>query len=750
MKHVYLTFLALCLVLATQAQTYSYVLEEWNFTKGSLLSEEGTNATFLGSNSVVGDDALDDQYFVDRANGFSGDVVIPNITSGKVHVYVTISDWNLSTNDSGDEAFSVRLRSDNFNGGTNTNINIAELKFLAHGNTGLMRIAGQGTAGNLNDGHISTTGVTIGMTVDFDGGTTNSGSYTYWLGSPDDDGSGWSRFAAHTGDLDLSQGPIDGFQWGLANTSAGYYLNLDRVVIIHETNVAPATVAFESASKDDAVVVSADYATMNDARMYSLTVDNGATLTINNNDDVTVLGDLIVNGSIVVNSTGALKTFGSITMGPNGSFTKKRSTTYGSTDGRYSIVGSPVADATTAVLGGITYKYDEITAYGSGNQERFTLVSTPEVMAPADGYFSADLGTASFVGTPNTGNYVVPLIYDETNDGGPTNAGWNLVSNPYPSSIELLSFLSSNPDILGAVYIWDDGDSKAGQRTNDDYITVNAAGATGGSGNAANWDGYIRSEQGFFVKATSAGTLNFTDMMKASGVNTGAGYFREDAQADRLRITLSNNSSTSELLLAMMDRATNGFDRAFDAPKIKANANMNIYSLLNDDQQLAIQSLPKQGYIDQIWLGMDIAAAGDYTFSFENAFGLVNAQLVDHLTNKIVNLNEASSYTFHSDVTSGSKRFSINLTSAILALDDQIALAEMIGFFNADMLTIRSKESFVNASISVHDIQGRLLLNANGINSVNGEWKTNFASKNGVYIIKIADQGQTHSFKILK
>lgn len=31
---------------------------------------------------------------------------------------------------------------------------------------------------------------------------------------------------------------------------------------------------------------------------------------------------------------------------------------------------------------------------------------------------------------------------------------WNLIGNPYPSSIDVMSFLSNNPDLDGNVRIW--------------------------------------------------------------------------------------------------------------------------------------------------------------------------------------------------------------------------------------------------------------------------------------------------------
>ncbi|MEQ8546260.1 MAG: BNR repeat-containing protein, partial [Cyclobacteriaceae bacterium] len=201
--------------------------------------------------------------------------------------------------------------------------------------------------------------------------------------------------------------------------------------------------------------------------VLSLDISDAAMLTVSTGASLSIPGALTATGTghVVVESGASLLTSGSVT---GTSHVFKRTTTFDSNTGKYSVVGSPVSGASTSSLGSLVYSYDETVAFGSDGSARFKEVTTPETMAGGNAYFSAFTGEVTFTGTPHTGDVSVPLAYD-ANDG--ENAGFNLVSNPYPAAINYLELIkeTNNPNISGTVYLWDDGGSDVGQRSNSDY-----------------------------------------------------------------------------------------------------------------------------------------------------------------------------------------------------------------------------------------------------------------------------------------
>lgn len=350
-----------------------------------------------------------------------------------------------------------------------------------------------------------------------------------------------------------------------------------------------------------------------------LTLEDGAVLMINNDQALTINGDLTAGtGYLDVTFGASLITNGAVS-GANHIF--RRTTTFDTTTGRYSAIGSPVSNEETDVLGSLIYGYDESIDYGGGNQNRYFQITNPEIMNSGDAYFSAYTGEVVFEGTPNTGNIDISLVYNASEE---TNAGFNLVSNPYPSAIDFPTFVAANMDISGTIYLWDDGGSDATQRTNSDFLTVNSIGeVSDGSGRAGDWNGAIGATQGFFVKASSAGALHFTNEMRGTDSNSNSSFFRKmEEEIATIMISMTDESGNySETLIGFPDDAMEGVDRLYDAIKMSSSVDHNLYSLI-EAEPFAIQGFPLNDNLE-IPLGIDLASSGDITFSIAKLSNLL-------------------------------------------------------------------------------------------------------------------------------
>lgn len=448
--------------------------------------------------------------------------------------------------------------------------------------------------------------------------------------------------------------------------------------------------------------------------------------------------DLDIASGVVltVESAASLAIYGSASGA--GQVTVKRNTTHSTTDGKYSIIGSPVTSGMTSSLGGIVYKYDETIAYGTDGSTRFTEVTTAESMAAGDAYFSANTGAVSFTGTPNAGTVTQTLVYDETTDGSATNAGFNLVSNPYTAAIDVDALVAGNSDISASVYLWQDESSNTTAGSNDDYVVYNSTTnlSTRTTSGGKDFDGFVRSTQGFFVKATAAASLNFTASMMSTGNNDDAGFYRKANENENfLRLSLNHKESYSDIIVLLRDNAALGFDRLYDAHKI-GGSNMSFYSFI-DNAKFAIQGLPQLSSEVTVDLGFDVEEAGTYTMNFEE--GMFDGRVVyllDTELNKRINLSEAKSYTFESAQVASSDRFQLVLSSAAILSIDDITASSLNVFTSTSVLNVQTLEAYDNVNIKVLSLNGAVALEARNVDLSTKAWSIPF-NKNGLFIIAI-------------
>ncbi|MEQ8240181.1 MAG: hypothetical protein RIA69_13265, partial [Cyclobacteriaceae bacterium] len=493
-----------------------------------------------------------------------------------------------------------------------------------------------------------------------------------------------------------------------------------------------------------------------DIKVASLELSNAAILTVSSGASLSITANLTApgSGSVEVESGASLLTFGSVS---GTSHVFKRNTTFDNNTAQYSVIGSPVVGASTSSLGLLVYSYDETKSY---SVYRFTEVENPETMAGGDAYFSAFTGEVTFTGTPHTGNVSIDLAYDAA-DGD--NAGFNLVSNPYPAAIDFKTLVTNNTGIDGTIYLWDDGGSATEKRTAADYITVNMVGevgsevatATGGSGRSGSFNGSIGSAQGFFVKANDVSqTLNFTNDMKVTGSNADANFFRKaisasDIQSVKLSLTDADGFSNQSLVGFIADAST-GFDRLYDAHKVDGLNGVKFYSLMGDSP-LAIQGLP---IADEtvIPLGFSVEVAGEYTLEIEDIANLSEGKFIyleDTQLGKITKLEKGDEYTFTSGAGVDESRFNLIVTNAmsVLALDDLDNQGLNVLYTRRGLTISNASAKVSQAQVSISDISGALLFKKSIGNLKDKEVIDYEFSSNRVYILRVTTESNSYVTK---
>lgn len=357
-------------------------------------------------------------------------------------------------------------------------------------------------------------------------------------------------------------------------------------------------------------------------------------------------------------------------------------------------------------------------------------------MSTGSGYIiRGSSGISTFTGVPNNGNILTPITrstYTGGNYTGPTSTpvtadddNWNLLGNPYPSSLSADDFLTANSaNIEQFVKIWTHGIDPAAiadpfyqdyvlNYNVADYITYNALGGT-----QSGFDGYIGAGQGFFVLMNDANTTSenaiFNNAMRSNSYRNDQ-FFRNSSvgTTEKHRIWLkmiAPSGNSSDMLVGYTTNASNGLDAIYDTKHIGVKTNYELYSIA-ENQGLIIQgkSLPFDNN-DTIPLGYTVPSNGIYTITIDNVDGLFknnnqNIYLEDKLLGIIHDLRIAP-YSFTANTGRVDNRFELRYTNNALSQESFDNSNAVYVYTNENNINIKSNQEKIK-NVTVFDLLGR-------------------------------------------
>jgi len=493
------------------------------------------------------------------------------------------------------------------------------------------------------------------------------------------------------------------------------------------------------------------YITANvDLNLDNLTIDNtnGVTLStgsINLQGTLTLTNGVFNTGgnlTVLSNPTGTGRiaeiTGGSIT----GNVTMQRYIDAGSTDWRFltsAISGTTLADfnddfVTSGFIGSdypdwpsvanrwpSIYFYDESVA-GIQDNGYVAAANITDPLAVGEGIWvwsgDTSTGTQPFTidvtGTINTGNINLPVTY--TNSGNPSDDGWNMVGNPYPSTLDWDDASITKTNINNAIYIWNPDLQQFAS-----YVA--GFGINGGSKN-------IASSQAFWVQATSAGAS--IQVTEASKTSVDASFLKV-AQPSLLSIVATNGFGTDQTIVNFNPNATNGFDGMYDALKLgSVNTDLpSISTVMNDSVAYSINQLSESGIELPLKLTSSTSGIQNIVFNGISEFDEFSCIILEDLfTGLVHDLRSDSAITvFISDATT-TARFLLKFGAVTTTTVTDVSC------FAANDAKIVFKNNGVNTfDIAWKDNQGNTIVNNSNIMS--GDSIANLSS--GVYNIETVD-----------
>lgn len=539
-------------------------------------------------------------------------------------------------------------------------------------------------------------------------GRLNYNTTDNWVSLPASDISGW---ATSFGEEEYSLAKSDTLSWnGSQSTSwftnenwtpAGVPTNTS-VVIIPDASATPNSPALSAFSE-----------------VKDLTINANGLLAINSNGRLTIDNVLVNNAGIagmIIKSDAS--GYGSL-LHHNNSIpaTVERYIA----DTTWNLVSSPFeqGDGARAGLlvpsGGDAY----LRPYTDGTDWGDYITSLDYQFIPLQGYaiWLTQGKTLGFSGLLMNGVINKPLVNGTNN--------WNLVGNPYPSSLDWE--LVERYNTSASMYLWDN--NYAGHN-NGNYKTYNALSHVGVPSSTTK---NIPSFQGFFVQATDiSASITYNNSAR---LHSDQPFYKELTGQTRvlvrLKITDTHNLS-DELLVCSNQDANNDFDE-FDSRKMSAGSNVpEIFTMAHNEQLVinAVKSLPAV-----IPVNIKVSQTGTFTLK---AFDLIldaniTVRLEDTQSGSMTDLRNNPENTIGLTQGENSNRFFLHIGSPDNINDVENNSLNIL--VSDNQVTIYVSGSIPINQVSIYDLSGREIARQEG--GPYGCMVNTAKISKGVYFVKV-------------
>jgi hypothetical protein len=342
-------------------------------------------------------------------------------------------------------------------------------------------------------------------------------------------------------------------------------------------------------------------------------------------------------------------------------------------------------------------------------------------------------------GTVNTGDFSFNISY--TNSGNPSEDGWNLVANPYPSAIDwdASSFNFSKTSISNTYYTYN--------TDINNYVTY-----TTGIGGTNGGTRFIPSSQGFYVKASSVtADLSIKENAKASAQPTYVRMSNSNTFNGNISIKVNKIGSllADEALFRIDENATNSIDD-YDMYKLYPfgdavnvstkldNYDMTINSKYSFDHSFNLPikvSATSQGMLQLTLNGLE-HLLNTYPQEFANDYLVLEDELgnvTNVMTNNTINIMSLPNDSVHNFTLRFNNPTITSLSTNLNNNDDAFVGTDANGLFVKLMVDKSTNVQVeVNNSLGQTVYNNQIAINNNARNSI----KMNKVAE-GIYFVTL-------------
>lgn len=283
-----------------------------------------------------------------------------------------------------------------------------------------------------------------------------------------------------------------------------------------------------------------------------------------------------------------------------------------------------------------------------------------------------------------------------TSSMGSSHDGFNLISNPFPGTIDWSSTEWTKRRIANAVYVWND--------CTNSYATYSSGVGVNGGGR------YIPSMQGFWVQARGS---NPQLKIKSGAMTTNARALLRTESPDSIKNILRITLNDDEIAIRLDANSTSSMDTLTDAVKFYSDGAMISSGVKSDSTDYSINSVEEGNQV----IPLKTKTGGTLSFSGINSFyGLYTLYLNDKVNKTYQPITEGMQYVF-SDTTTVTfqKRFEIyfykNETTGIVK--NQLQESSLILYDQETVNITLAPGSELPVKITMYDLLGREVYSGN-------------------------------------
>ena len=503
-------------------------------------------------------------------------------------------------------------------------------------------------------------------------------------------------------------------------------------------------------------------------------VISGGMLTINKDSSLKIqdyLNNQSVAGAVQLESDGNLIQVNDGININTGSITAKKTMKISGPRKQYNYLMSPLeGQSLKTIYPGIdfvlyhnetnNYFYNSSGAYIKG---RGLAVKEPNITAVP----STPSVTATYTGKPTNGSFTYNLINTAPAAVGTGTSvrGYNLIGNPYPSNIDMTQFYAINGGNTGTLsstfYFWDSsvndiyvqqgsnyGGQSYGQFNADSGLGTPATGDIG-STSLVTPTRYVKVGKAFMSRTVSANTsLLFNNSIRTNAtppLNSRNVEINENSGNHYSVSLVSSANIACTIAIGYFEGGSDALARDDSFSLLGSDA---LYSIV-EDQYLSINGKNSFAVTDIVALGSTHFSAGNYRIMLKSQDGIFangqNIYLKDKQTGFITDLTQGA-YTFSANEGPSTGRFEIVYEPETVLATDGAKKENLLVYRDGKDFIVKAQNKKIT-HVEVFDGAGRLInaLTPNNLKAV----ISSDQMINGVYILKISQNGEITSKKII-
>jgi len=457
------------------------------------------------------------------------------------------------------------------------------------------------------------------------------------------------------------------------------------------------------------VIVTGNLTIDEPAQMNDFRIAPGGSVTVGLNNNVIFNGNFLIESD--ASGTGSfIARAGDIEIG--GTTTVQCYFSGNTSD--WHLVSSPVSDATADVfLHMYLQQFNPLPSEPSPPDPviwytDITEASTPLTVMEGYGLYSSlnNSNTVSFTGNLNSGYQSHVFDLNSVN----SDYGWNLLGNPYPSSIDWESVVIP-ANMSNEVHFINASDG------NDIVYVQDLSGQTVSQ--------YIPPMQGFFVSVTGPGTLSLDNGQRShSGTS---GIYKSD-NPNMIVLQADGAKYSDQTLIHFNEQAGVEHDGKYDAYKVISATNPDlpqIFSYTPLDVKLAVNGMP---HANEVPVGFTAMNSGTFTIRAPKT-GDISAVLLEDLLTGIKTDLLTRNYVFNYTAGENEKRFLLHFGP----LEVNEAENQLAAIYSDHRAVYIEMKDNVKGDVYIYSIAGQLVASAplsQGLNKLN-------LSNTGNYIVKV-------------